>query len=381
MGEVTTSWFGGVWHPKYYTKALNVLWKHDKSFLDPNRVEKMNRKAMRAANALMSNPAEAARLMAESGKVPIGKPILVFHGRPIYHDEMWHLFTQEAGLHTGFISSDFANPFGSGRFGAVGHAANRLGEGAQYFTEQVEDFARLAHFIKALSKSGERDLKLAVQEAAMEVRKFHHDFSDFTHFETNVMTRLVPFYKWTRKNMPLMAEVLFTQPGKADKFFSIPQGVSTAAGFDSPDGSFVPVGDPIVPGWLRDHGAVPIGHLGGDTQYLDLPLPMLDALKMVSDPKSSAGFMITPPIKMLLEQATGHQIGGAPINDQWKYVSQQSPYSNLAYKQGQDEGKLSSALQFLLGIGLQPNTDRRMLSEAIRAVNTVSQQRKDKQAQ
>lgn len=397
FGEVSSSWFGGVWHIKYYTKALNILWKHDKRFLDPNRVEKMSRKAMRATNALMSDPAKAARLMAESGKVPLGKPILVFHGRPIYHDEMWHLFTQEAGLHTGFISSDFANPFGSGRFGAVGHAVNRVGEGAQYFTEQVEDFARLAHFIKALSRNagsksiktaegktitlGERDLKLAVREAAMEVRKYHHDFSDFTHFETNVMARLVPFYKWTRKNMPLMAELLITQPGKADKFFSIPQGISTAAGFQSPDGSFVPVGDAIVPGWLKDHGAVPLGHLGGNTQYLDLPLPMLDALKMASDPVSSTGFMITPPIKALLETATGHQIGGAPINDKWKYVAQQSPYSNLAYKQGQDEGKLSSALQFLFGIGLQPNTDRRMLSEAIRAVNTVSQQRKEMQAQ
>lgn len=136
------------------------------------------------------------------------------------------------------------------------------------------------------------------------------------------------------------------------------------------------VGDPLIPQFLQDNGAMPIGHLGKNTEYLDSPLPLLDALKMANDPVGSSAFMINPAIKVLLEEATGHQIGGKQITSQKQYFSTMTPYSNLVAKQGQPEGKLAAVLQFLSGIGLQENTQKRMLSEAIREQQAAAAQRK-----
>lgn len=91
------------------------------------------------------------------------------------------------------------NPF-SQRFGV--YKANRaLGTG-------FEDNARMAHY---LSKRREG---YSAAEAAKSVEKFLFDYSDLTFVEQSVLKRVLPFYTWARKNIPLQLEQFVKNPGK-----------------------------------------------------------------------------------------------------------------------------------------------------------------------
>ena len=395
FGELFTAWLGGVKDPLLYSKAIKVLRKHDTAGLfkpETATAATVDKRAKRIANALVDDPVQAAHDAAkimEPGEHASQRILQLRNGEWLTIDEIYHMFTQEAGLHTGFLAADVAEGVGSGRFGSVGRMFGNFNRAAQGATEGIEDSVRLMHFMDALRKSKyagryNTDLRAAVQDAAAEVRKYHHDFTDFTDFETNILARMFPFYKWTRKNLPLMAQSLFTQPGKVDKLFTLPMGLSIGLGFEREDGARIPVGGPLTPLWLQENGAVPIGHAGnGNVQLIDSPLPFLDALKMASHPVESTAFMMNPVVKVLMETASGHTTGGVPISGWQKYLAAQSPYSNIGMKaiKGGDqnnEGLSTALLQFLTGIGLQEDTKARMMSEAIRQASVASAQKNKK---
>ena len=74
--------------------------------------------------------------------------------------------------------------------------------------QAYENNARLAHFLFILDKT------MDPTAAAMSVKKHLFDYQDLTHFEKTVAKRGAPFYSWTRKNLPLQAEKMITDPGK-----------------------------------------------------------------------------------------------------------------------------------------------------------------------
>jgi len=76
------------------------------------------------------------------------------------------------------------------------------------FGTTIENNARLAHFIDKLSKGDD------AMSAATSVKKFLFDYQDMTAFEREVMKRFMPFYTWTRKNVPLQLEMIWKQPEK-----------------------------------------------------------------------------------------------------------------------------------------------------------------------
>ena len=57
-----------------------------------------------------------------------------------------------------------------------------------------------------------------LSEAFERVMKFHFDYSDLSAFERNVVKRVLPFYVWTRKNMPLMIEQMGMRPGIFNRY-------------------------------------------------------------------------------------------------------------------------------------------------------------------
>lgn len=74
--------------------------------------------------------------------------------------------------------------------------------------EKMEDYFRIANYIDGLKKG------LSPAEAGHRVRQTLFDYSDITEFEQNVAKRLIPFYTWSRKNIPFQIENMVKHPGK-----------------------------------------------------------------------------------------------------------------------------------------------------------------------
>ena len=75
----------------------------------------------------------------------------------------------------------------------------------------VENNARLALFIDQIKKGKSLD------EAGKMVRKTLFDYSDLSQFEKSYAKRLMPFYTWSRKNIPAQFEAVLKHPDRAQK--------------------------------------------------------------------------------------------------------------------------------------------------------------------
>jgi hypothetical protein len=75
----------------------------------------------------------------------------------------------------------------------------------------VENNARLALFIDQIKKGKSLD------ESGKMVRKTLFDYSDLSEFEKSYAKRLMPFYTWSRKNIPAQFEAVLKHPDRAQK--------------------------------------------------------------------------------------------------------------------------------------------------------------------
>lgn len=71
----------------------------------------------------------------------------------------------------------------------------------------IEDFFRGAQWNRLVKEGA------SPEEAARAVNTLHFDYDALTQTEKNVMRRIVPFYTFARKNLPLQAETALTRPG------------------------------------------------------------------------------------------------------------------------------------------------------------------------
>ena len=75
----------------------------------------------------------------------------------------------------------------------------------------IENNARMALFLDQVSKGK------SYEEAAKTVKKFLFDYDDLSKFEQSVLKRAIPFYTWSRKNIPLQLEAIAESPDKVQK--------------------------------------------------------------------------------------------------------------------------------------------------------------------
>lgn len=148
------------------------------------------------------NPQDAPRLI-DAAKIQKGGSVLI-KGKTITKQ-----FLDELGL-TG------RGQFGYDIPGALADAAGKKNllqkvnpfEVGRNVGTGIEDNSKIAFFLSRLGKGD--DIKTAVAQT----KKYLFDYSELTPFEKNVMRRLVPFYTWSRKNLPLQIESLITKPGR-----------------------------------------------------------------------------------------------------------------------------------------------------------------------
>lgn len=110
---------------------------------------------------------------------------------------------------------------------------NPLLKGGFAVGSAIEDNARVALFLDRVKKGA------SYEEAGKAVQKYLFDYGSLSPFEQNVMKRAMPFYTWSRKNIPLQLEALVTTPEKINKLNLLKQnieaGVEKPSEYDVPD--------------------------------------------------------------------------------------------------------------------------------------------------
>ena len=160
-----------------------------------------------------------------------------------------------------------------------------------------------------------------------QIMKFHFDYSDLSDFERHVVKRLVPFYTWTRKNIPLMLEQSVRRPEVFNRVNSFKKEMEQ--GLEKPE---------EVPEWMVRQGAIqtPFKYKG-ESMFILPDLPFKSPLEMF-DPTlkfdknmrldqridmaiSTLGSQMTPLIKAPYERMTKRNLWkGYNFGERWDEI-------------------------------------------------------------
>lgn len=195
------------------------------------------------------------------------------------------------------------------RTSAIGRSFNPLNsqnvlvQGNRAAGSHVENVLRGSLAYDTLLKGGD------IEEAASQIAKYHFDYDDLAPFERSVLRRVIPFYTWTRKNVPLMLESVVREPGKFNRYLIAKRNIELG----NPD-------EDVVPGYFGEQLGIhlPFKSQGGDN-YLLPDLPFRD-LARTADPGQLLSQM-NPLIKTPLEVKSGKQFfNDAPIKKNFQEV-------------------------------------------------------------
>ncbi|MCR4330013.1 MAG: hypothetical protein NUV65_05735 [Candidatus Roizmanbacteria bacterium] len=217
--------------------------------------------------------------------------IVELGGKKYAYSELLDLMKQKGVIgQQGYIDvfSEVDKVAGIGSQGKVGKVADTLFNKAPEKTmNAIETRLRGSLLIDRLAKGD------SIDDAVKQVFKYHFDYAPeaFTPFERNVMRRMIPFYTWTRRNIPLQIEQMYKQPGK----FSAIGKTSRTLGGDQKETA-------LLPKYMRGTTPISLGKKDGLSQFLyGAGLPIEDINKIGT--KDLLG-MLAPPIKVPLELAT-----------------------------------------------------------------------------
>jgi hypothetical protein len=321
LGDAYMSWMAGVRGVQPYNYAAQILRTQRNMYQELNDLEKLV-----AVDAI-------PRAM---GKTPDAKDVLFTNksGHPFTSEQIYVAANKMGILPQAHIVEDIIGgnepltkfqPFG-------GHVRAKL----EHFSEVREHFARIAHFVDVVRRSRGTDFESIFKKAGYEVRKWHPDYLTLTPFEKKFMRRLMPFYSWTRKAIPLIIESVIMSPGKTLAYPKFMQAMQTMNGIEQDRGNPFPSNE-LFPQWIRDRGVGPIFNeprFGArDTPpgptIINPSNPLYDIFGQFSDPLHGFGSMLTPAIRIPVEMLTGRQVyNGAPIDkgNFSEYIGNQLPY-------------------------------------------------------
>lgn len=190
----------------------------------------------------------AAQLMAGKGDNIV---FTLKNGEKMTGDEVLQLY-DGMGLRAGFFHAEAGIVPGMGRKALTG-SSNIV----RRVSEVREDLMRMAHFVDALEKvpASVKRAEEVAEIAAKRVRKYNFDYQDLTNIEKKVFRRAVPFYTFMRKNVPLMMESYFTNPGRMIVPTKAQRALSNFMGEDNRD-TPLPGMITTTPKWISDFPGV-----------------------------------------------------------------------------------------------------------------------------
>lgn len=134
---------------------------------------------------------------------------------------------------------------------------------------------------------------LAPEQAAAKVRQAHFDYQDITPAERQIFSRVIPFYRWMRNNIPFQVANFAMHPARYGALEKARDNAIEMQGMD----------DSNTPDYMKESFAVPISGDGGKGYMLGLNLPIGDLTKL-SDPIKMITDSFAEPITLPIELAT-----------------------------------------------------------------------------
>ena len=201
----------------------------------------------------------------------------------------------------------------------------------------IESIQRMNLWIGRLKKGDD------FEEATRKVDQFLFDYSDLTDFEQNIMKRVIPFYTFMRKNIPMELEAMLNTPSI---FRNINYGIDEIQNMDE---NTVPENKRNE--WRQDYIEIPYSrnltdtseNIGINPQFPYQQLDRLDVDKLIGS--------TSPLIKMPLEAYTGsYAYTGMDIDSPLEYILGQSlvtsPISRIMETNDKDEQKMREISKF-----------------------------------
>jgi hypothetical protein len=142
-----------------------------------------------------------------------------------------------------------------------------------YAGEKADDVSRLANYVNGMRKYGKSEM------AAKQVREYLFNYNELTNADRTLRT-IVPFWNWTKRNVPLQMKLLMENP----KYALTMERAKHAFNENQPGAD-----------WQKDSGA----KIPGMNYYKSIPSPTND-LSMLYNPGQLLG-SLTPALKMPLE--------------------------------------------------------------------------------
>ena len=175
----------------------------------------------------------------------------------------------------------------------------------------VENNARLALFIdsiakgvKAAGRKGQTkfkpdEIEKILDDASINVRKSLFDYGDLSEVEKRYMKRAMPFYTWTRKNIPAQLQAIALHPDRANKLNILVAGLQSGVQrVDSND----------IDEWIKDQYPIFLNAEDSEQTYTFITalsyLPTAELNRVFQSPEGMAHMfsqMGTPLLKVPLE--------------------------------------------------------------------------------
>ena len=282
LGDAFINWIDGAINPADYRAAMRLLGYRFRG------MEKFEQSGMNQIPMLqmLGDPLENALNVTN-------KPIL--RNSAALRDARGNVkkYITDSELYAGIMKHGIRQNLARTQFGELDNEISTWGTAftdavrpvtttVRRMSEWREDYMRIAHFTHLVrtNPSKARTLDEAMQFAADRVRMTHFDYTDFTKFEQQYASNVIPFYKWTRKAVPLMARFMFEHPGKVIIPEKITKNLSGFFGYWPGEDRALPGLDgEFVPDWLVEGGYAPVDLPGMDNpMFLRYPSPFSDVL-------------------------------------------------------------------------------------------------------
>lgn len=252
------------------------------------------------------------------------------HGDKVTAEQLYQAAESQGlfirAMHVEDLMGDAAPAFGTWgtKFQPFG---GKVYDAATRTSELRDHWVRLAHFADVISKS-RQPLRIAIEQAARRVKKFHPDGMDLTGFEQNVLRRVIPFYSWMRKATPLVIEGAIMRPHISLAFPKAMANLQAASGIESEGpGDPFPM-DQMFPDWIKEKGIGPVlnpgSGIGRDETWrgeapgytiINPTNPFLDQVSQLGSPGKSILSSLTPAARVPLELLTGRTSLGIPLEN------------------------------------------------------------------